>query len=74
VSLAIIEENVRPAPDRVNYQIQVSVSIDIHQRNSRGIQVGAGHPGFFGNVLKSPVSQVSKEAIAGLEATKVQIA
>src|SRR5262249_39644428 len=71
--LPVIEEEVGAAANGIDDQIERSVAIDIDQCRSRGIQIRASDAGFFGDVLKFPISQVSIKMVARFGSAKVQV-
>jgi hypothetical protein len=64
---------VGATPDRVDDQIEIDVSIDVHKSNSRRIQFTAPDARFVGNIFKFPTAQVAIESIRGIHSGKVQV-
>ena len=74
MSLAVIYEDVGTAAQRIDYQVQVAVAVDVSKNRSGGIQLRTGHSSNRGNVLKFPISQVAIERIRSIQSAEVKIA
>ena len=57
--MPIVNENMRPAADRINHEIQVAIAVDVGKRSPGRIQIHAVHSRAFSDILKFPITQVT---------------
>ena len=74
VPLAVIDENVCSASQRIDDQVQVPIAVDVSEYRAGRVQGRAGHSGSSRNVLEFPTAKVAVEHIRPIQTAEVKIA
>src|ERR1041384_6409472 len=64
---------MRPSAEGIDDEIEVAIPVHIGESSACGVEVRAGDPGAFRDLLESPMAEIAIEAIRSVEAAEVKI-
>jgi hypothetical protein len=71
--MAVVHENMRPASDRINHEIQVAIALNVSKRGTRCIQIHTVHSRALRDIQKFPITQITVKLALRTQATEEEI-